>query len=185
MGYRTYIAPMPRSEYEMMKDFTKDELLKYKNAEEDGYVGVYNITQKAIYEFGKYTEFDDSKFFKPFFTNKDLQDDFTSEQDFWVVEKDYLRHIIEFYKKLVQDFYTELLSGITHNNSAQIYSVKSQELYNHVRSNATEWLQLSPFDLDKGDAVTTSWKYEYSIFELVRIYKSFDWENNVMVYYGY
>lgn len=45
---------------------------------------------------------------------------------------------------------------------------------------------LVPFNLDDGkDEVTSSWKYEYSIFELVRIYKSFDWENNVMIHYGY
>lgn len=48
-----------------------------------------------------------------------------------------------------------------------------------------EWLRLTPYNLDEGDEITTSWKYEYSIFELVRIYKTFDWKNNVMIYYGY
>ena len=43
----------------------------------------------------------------------------------------------------------------------------------------------NPFDLTEGDAITTSWKYEYGIFEMIRIYKSFDWKKNVMIYYGY
>jgi hypothetical protein len=44
---------------------------------------------------------------------------------------------------------------------------------------------MTPYDLNRDDEVTTSWKYEYAIFELVRIYKTFDWKKNVMIYYGY
>lgn len=55
----------------------------------------------------------------------------------------------------------------------------------HIRSFRTEWVQLKPYDLSEGDSITTSWKYEYGIFELVRIYKSFDWKKNVMFYCGW
>lgn len=55
----------------------------------------------------------------------------------------------------------------------------------HVRSFRNEWSLLTPFNLKNGEAITTSWKYEYGIFELVRIYKTFDWKKNVMIYYGY
>ena len=41
------------------------------------------------------------------------------------------------------------------------------------------------FGVENGNSITSSWKYEYAIFELVRIYKSFDWKRNVMIYYGY
>jgi hypothetical protein len=61
------------------------------------------------------------------------------------------------------------------------------ELFEHIRSMRNEWVScyLKPYDLTKGDEITTSWKYEYGIFELVRIYKTFDWKKNVMVYYGW
>jgi hypothetical protein len=59
------------------------------------------------------------------------------------------------------------------------------EIIEHIRSMRTEWTVLTPFDLERGDEITISWKYEYGIFELVRIYKSFDWKKNVMIYYGY
>lgn len=59
------------------------------------------------------------------------------------------------------------------------------EIIEHVRNMRTEWTCLTPYNLERGDEITTSWKYEYSIFELVRIYKSFDWKKNVMIYYGY
>lgn len=55
----------------------------------------------------------------------------------------------------------------------------------HIRSMRLEWTQLKPYNLIEGDAVTKSLKYEYAIFELVKIYKAFDWKKNVMVFYGY
>ncbi len=184
MGYRTYIASIPRREYDHIMHFTKEELCAYKKVD-DGYVGVYDIATTKLYEFGKYTEFDNSKFFKPFFSDERLQSEMCSDSDFYVVEKDYLKHIIEHYNEKVKAFYKELLSGITEDNVNSIPQSKAAEFYNHIRSNSNEWLHLTPFDLDSGDEVSTSWKYEYSIFELVRIYKSFDWESNLMVYYGY
>jgi hypothetical protein len=59
------------------------------------------------------------------------------------------------------------------------------DIIDHVRTMRFEWAQTKPYDLTEGDEVTTSWKYEYAIFELIRIYKTFDWKKNVMVYYGY
>jgi len=62
----------------------------------------------------------------------------------------------------------------------------------HVRSMAQEWGIMSflgdarrPYNLDRNSTVSDSWKYEYAQFELVNIYKSFDWENNIMIYYGH
>ncbi len=70
----------------------------------------------------------------------------------------------------------------------KITSDQQTALYNiidHVRSFRTEWTHLTPYNLKNGENITGSWKYEYAIFELVRIYKSFDWKRNVMIYYGY
>lgn len=59
------------------------------------------------------------------------------------------------------------------------------KIIEHIRSMRMEWTHLTPYDLENGVKITSSWKYEYAIFELVRIYKSFDWKRNVMIYYGY
>lgn len=59
------------------------------------------------------------------------------------------------------------------------------KIIEHVKSMRPEWTHLTPYNLENGDNITTSWKYEYAIFELVRIYKSFDWKRNVMIYYGF
>jgi hypothetical protein len=73
------------------------------------------------------------------------------------------------------------LSNITQKKQNALYN-----MINHVKRMQIEWVDLTPFDLNDGkQIITNSWKYEYGIFELVRIYKSFDWKKNLMFYYGY
>ncbi len=219
MGYRTYIASIPKREYNKIKSLTSVELFNfYKDSkdlgdyENDFYIGPYEFGQK-LYEFGKYTDFDPpKKSMKPFFKKKELKDRY-DDRDFYVVTKEFLEYIIESYRKRIKDYYNDMfmpLLGADGNNVPEfLKTVKTHYNYpndthefdfsnitleeqtslfkiiEHVRSFRTEWTYLTPFNLNKGEDVTTSWKFEYGIFELVRIYKTFDWKRNVMIYYGY
>ena len=78
------------------------------------------------------------------------------------------------------DTYKFDFTNITDEEQTALY-----KMITHVRNMRTEWTHMTPFHLDKGDEITLSWKYEYAIFELVRIYKTFNWKKNIMVYYGY
>ena len=42
------------------------------------------------------------------------------------------------------------------------------------------------FNIDLSDRklVSGSWIYKYAIFDMIFIYKTFDWENDLMVVYG-
>lgn len=225
MGYRTYIATMPKREYNKIKSMTREQLIKHYNkeneVEEDEYyfgMGVYDFGEK-LYEFGKYTDFEPPKGSqKTFFKNKELNKYFTEEHDFAIVTPEFLEYIIDSYKKRVEDYYnkmmepffgkrverferdkpTDFLNSVDveysyPNNQYKFdFSKITQEEQNalwdvidHVRTMRMEWIHTKPYDLTRGDDITTSWKYEYVIFELVRIYKTFDWKKNVMVYYGY
>ena len=201
MGYRNYIASIPRKEYDKIKNYTKEELYKYKNEPLDddmGYVGVYDIAQTKLYELGKYVDSFPKRLFKPVFLNKELQKDFTQEHDFYLVGKKFLESVADVYSNKVKDYYKTMLEPFL--NDDKYPRLKEPKDYNpqdvlkmaeHIRSMASEWGSIPPFlsqlpyDLKNGDAVTTSWKYEYAQFELVRIYKTFDWKNNVLIYYGY
>ena len=76
-----------------------------------------------------------------------------------------------------------------HFDFSLITDEEQDALYNileHTRQMRHEWTALTPYDLKNGgDEITTSWKYEYGIFELVRIYKSFDWKKNIMYFAGW
>jgi hypothetical protein len=130
-----------------------------------------------------------------------------------VVNKDFLKYIIETYKEKIRGYLGDMVKPFLDEDGYRgdfLKSVKTNygikedkyefdgsvlnkdqqnsivNILNHIISINSEWNMLAPFNLDDGkDEVTSSWKYEYSIFELVRIYKSFDWENNVMIHYGY
>ena len=221
MGYRTYIASIPKREYNKIKSMTADQLVEFcqikKGDEFDGdtnywYKGVYEYGEE-LYEFGKYDGFaPPKKSMKPFFKNKDLMKRY-GEYDFHVVTKEFLAYVIETYHDKIKSYYNDMVTpfigktewdrseflnavktkyGYPNNeyefDFSKITPEESTALYKmieHVRSFRTEWVQLTPFNLEKGDEVNTSWKYEYAVFELVRIYKSFDWKRNVMFYYGY
>ena len=64
-------------------------------------------------------------------------------------------------------------------------------LIDHVRSMAIEWGvtgfldEMVPYSLDPNRELVSSWKYEYAIFNLVLLYRTFDWKSNIMIYYGY
>jgi hypothetical protein len=123
----------------------------------------------------------------------------------------YREQIKTYYNEMIMPFLTEIRTdnGGRDKNASFLTSVKIDygietdnykfdftlitdeeqtalyKIIQHVRSMRFEWVQLSPYDLEDGDNITKSWKYEYVIFELVRIYKNFDWKRNVMIYYGY
>lgn len=225
MGYRTYIATIPKKEYNKIKSMTKEELIEHYQLEveeECGYyigMGVYNFGEK-LFNFGKYNDFNPpKKSLKTFFKNKELNKYFTDEHDFNVVTKEFLEHIIENYTEKVKGFYNNMMNpffGIKERiidrdkpseflNSVDIeynfpnnkctfdFSKITQEEQNalfkiieHVRHMQREWVFTTPYNLkSESKCITTSWTYEYEIFELVRIYKSFDWKKNIMFYYGY
>lgn len=217
MGYRTYIGKISKVEHYAIRDLSIDELYKSKGVDKkDDYIGPYDLLDdKYLYEFGKYTEFDDKKFYKPVFNNAETQKYYTEEGDFWIVDKEYLKHIINFYQDLVKGYYNKMVMPFfgedVHNQNPSTFlnSIKSDykypnrnhtfdfslitqkeqnalyEMIDHVKSMRMDWTWGSPFDLEEGDSITTSWKYEYGVFELVRIYKTFDWENDLLIYYGY
>jgi hypothetical protein len=201
MGYRTYIGKISKTEWEKITDLSKEDLYKLHDEDpEDGWVSMNELCEQ-LYELGKYTEFDDSKFYTPFFRNTETQDYYKSDHDFHIVGKDFFEHVIEHYSDKVRKYYDEMLKSFW-NPETKDFKIELSELtpeykkslylcIEHCRSMAMEWGvttwwgKETPFNLEKGDYVTTSWKYEYSVFELVRLYKTFDWENDLLIYYGY
>ena len=184
MGYINYIGIIPKEKYDKIKDFSKEELFEYNGEEEDGYVSTRDLSIEELYEFGKNCDFKLEDFAKPFFSNEELQESYNSDTELLIVGKEFLKEVIEEYTGYVQENYKKLIDGINGNNPRLMTFEKAEELYKHVRGMSIEWLQLTPYNLESENVITTSWKYEYVIFELVRIYKTFDFDNDILVYYG-
>lgn len=181
----------------------------FDDEDESWYKGVYEYG-KMLYEFGKYTNFEPPKKSQTsFFKNKELKEIY-SEYDFEIVTQDFLGYIIDSYALRVQDYYKKMLSVFDRETLLKVecdYSYdetkyklpelnieQQTQFYNmfeHIRSMASEWgvndygFKIKPYNLEDKDTITNSCKYEYAIFELKKIYNTFDWKKNVMIYYGY
>ena len=190
-------------------DYYKES--KDLDSEDDFHIGVYEYGQE-LYGFGKYTDFDPpKKSLKPFFKNKKVKSHY-EEYDFHIVTKEFLAYLIQTYHEHIKVHYNDMVMpflGEKDEPSKFLNSIKTQydfpenkhtfdfsqitlneqsalfKMIEHIRSYRTEWTHLTPYNLEEGQEITTSWKYEYGVFELVRIYKTFDWKNDVMIYYGY
>lgn len=193
MGYRHYFYSIPKTEIEEIKrcksidDFCKFciahnyEVVDY--GEGDSFVPVYNLG-KEIYEFGKDVDwaFNLQEKNESIFGNAELKqqyDDYCpvvcTQEDFLFVIDEYKKKIINYYKKLLQEDGTHKLTN-------------EQRWKWHLENQLWEWENEFGFsavntDLSKS-FITNSWLYEYSIFELVRQYKTFDFENNALVLIG-
>ena len=101
-----------------------------------------------------------------------------------VVKEHTLKTIIDVIKEDIVNYYKNLLKG----DDATRYAM----MRTHVEDTIKEWEPefrsdiMSPINFNqKDEKLTNSWRYEYSIWELVRIYKSFDFEKNVLLFVGW
>ncbi len=174
MGYRLYLGQISKEEHDKAQKMSYPYLCEKYGDKGQDFVSVYQIV-KELHGFGKYYEVDTEKY-NHFFANKELQEHF-SDNDFWVVDRDFLLGIIEKERKEMAEWYEECKSK-TH-----------EELIFQAESHASEWrgdFGVCPYNLDLSKPhLVDSWKRDYAIFDLIRIYKSFDFEKNVLVYYGW
>ena len=72
---------------------------------------------------------------------------------------------------------TEFWKNLKYNNEDFRKEIKC--LYDHPDCDYY-------FNIDLSDRklVSGSWMYKYAIFDMIFIYKTFDWENDLMVVYG-
>jgi len=175
MGYRNYFYSLPIEDYEKIKDLDQKGLkeLYGDKDDDDDYFWVMDIANlKEVYEFGKYCDFDISHTLCNFFTDSKMND---SDMEFEFANRETFRLIIDNYIEKVKSMYKELVDNNDPN-----------ELLNHIKSLNSEWQHNFAVDLNRDTpTITSSWKYEYGLFELIRLYKTFDFKTHVLIYVGY
>jgi hypothetical protein len=205
MGYRHYFYKVKKADVEAVKDMSFEELLKYaqaNNADVDLEEKYLYFNDKAfmnkveVHEFGKlYWDNTAERIYNkgvPLFTNKETQEQFDDYEPY-VVGKDGVLEAITIYQEKVIDYYKGLLTdgqdytyplGITIHKD----DVKSiDKLVEHINDKITSILVFGLADTNEKNKwqVTQSWKYEHSIFNLVHILKSVDWETETILFYGW
>lgn len=205
MGYRHYLYAIPKKQVtEIQSCKTSEDWCNF--AENYGYEVDWNCCDDGsgwfspykigteLYELGKYSEiaFKLESERPSLFTSEELKGRY-SDYGFALLTKDDFKAIIEAYRQKIVDWFESLLnpdkSQITSNKLSK-EERKHLEWEHEIKGKLEKWsgkyFDILPIDLDENrERITGAWSYEYAIFELVRLYKVFDWENNELVLVGW
>jgi hypothetical protein len=171
MGYRLRLSKIPKSAREKYLQYkTEEELMEHVESP------ARPPEHTELFELGKYADYKNEDIGYEHFYNFELGDD-----EFIIISKEFLLHVIE-------EFRTNILEN--HRNIISAFDETPSLALTHMQSNLREWdcefldmLNIAPNSRD--EMLTHSWKYEYSIFNLVHILHTFDWDNDYLIYNGW
>lgn len=207
MGYRQYFYEVDKQKIEgLRKCKTEEELYHFCLAngiecDKDDYDGeisyycpLYHLG-KELFEFGKYYE-NESNIYKhgdSLFTSNELNERY---EDFGAIVCDegailcaiewQKQHIIKMYENLVNNTFEETLERYNYPSDIDEKELHYQRLLRHCKDHLRWWKPDTAINTNKeNDCLVSSWLYEHAIFDLVRIYKTFDWENKCLLFMGW
>lgn len=205
MGYRHYLYAVPKKQVEEIQACkTNKDWCDF--ADKYGYKVDYSVCDdgsgcvfpyqvgKEIYELGKYSEiaFKLESERPSLFTSDELKERYFDD-GFALLTKDDFKAVIEAYRQKVVNWLQSFLSPDESQVTAPNLSKEERkhlewkyEIEDKLDKWSGKYFGISPIDLDESrERITGDWSYEYAIFELVRVYKAFDWENDDLVLVGW
>ena len=209
MGYRNYFYLVEKSEvskvrgmnYEELCDYAKQCGASYDEYDEDedergfDFIDERFMNKKLIFEFGK-LYWDDTierihEVGMPLFDDQDIQEIFNEPYKPYITGKVGLETAIEIYKNKVVEYLKSLVKVDADDTSSLLRQVQPDNLdleavCRAIRGKLAEWGRYPPYNLNEHtDKISSSWYYEYQIFELVRLYKTIDWDKYVLLFMGW
>jgi len=173
MGYRSRLGKVNKCERYKYLNKSFDDVVNMMEADKAPYRPAFH---EQLFELGKY--FDQPEHLEQFYTF-DIYEE--AESEFSILSKEGLAIIIAMY----------------HDNIAMMYEEageSTEKACDHIKGKIRTWSKHSyskfgmlPYYLDQplnecDGFLVNSWKYEYALFNLVYIYRSFDWENDYLIY---
>lgn len=196
MGYRQYLYSVDtwlvdeirkcktQEEFITTMQRLRNDIVEYDSLDGVYYVHLWDLGD-CLFEFGKYYENSDEmyKHGDSLFSSDELNELY-SDYGAIVIDEDGLLCAIEWNRQKVLGIYQDLL----RETSSDVFDKRSQmdRLLSHARDYLHWWDRKGPGCLSKdSDSIVDSWLYEHVYFDLVRIYKTFDWDNKSMLFLGW
>jgi hypothetical protein len=208
MGYRQYFYEVDKSKIEGIRQCkTEEELYDFcikngieceKYGDGDYYCPLYHLG-KELFEFGKYYE-NSSEIYKhgdSLFTSNELNERYDDYGAIVCDEEAILcaiewqkQHIIKVYENLINNTFEDPIARYAYPRDIDEKELHYQRLLEHCKDHLMWWKPMygdgSAINTNKErDTIVHSWLYEHTIFDLVRIYKTFDWENKSLLFLGW
>jgi len=156
MGYRNYISMIKK------EDFVEGQ--QWWNYNDD--------IIEELHELGKYVDME---------VRDGLivtSETFSEDGEFDIIDIESIPHVVSCYAKSFTKFLESLKDGTN-----QIYNYES-----YIEEQIRRWINADSlvYNIDKNkDKLVSSWEFQYEIFDLIRIYKTFDTENYHLLWLGY
>ena len=207
MGYRHRFAVVSKAVYDTVKGMKPEQLkgwvLKthpdgwYDEGDGNGWFSHYlMLGQKEIFDFGKDCWFaaDLLERAQPLFDRSETAD--AVGEPLVVCTREDFEFVIEEMRKHIHNYFENIFETYTHEQMQLHFKEKSEEWGDITDIIGMRGLtperaaiinaQHRPYnmDLDK-DCLVNSWLYEYEIFELVLLYRQFNWDTDVLLFYGW
>jgi hypothetical protein len=189
MSYRYRIGRMPKKLYsKLSKCQSKREIAELMGIEDE-----YGADEDYLFEgdiVGKYQidEISDEacrikkdKAFNRFFKNKTLNDSYNDESDLFRISQADLLELIHIYEEKTLAFYKRKFDEVQ-----ALKDVKPEEALeialNEIRFKISGWNNHGAIDTDltKKSRIVNSWNYEYAIFDLLLLYKTVNFNSEVL-----
>jgi hypothetical protein len=196
MGYRHYFHKCKKSDVAAIRDKTLEELEVYAK-EHNTELYVFSdkfLPKEKVFCFGKlYYEDTAERIYgtgTPMFSRPEVMEEFKDYIPYEVGKAGVLK-AIEIYKEKIKAYYEQLtVDGATQilpfGIELPLPNVTSeQKIKEHIEEKLNEINRIVDTDINRKDVLTRSWEYEYSIFNLVYILKTTDWENETIIFLGW
>lgn len=189
MGYNLYLGEMTKDEVNALKTMPiKDIINKYTN--DNTLPSPYEIVHEKLLDLGSYVDYEDTLVSNYNYGTRIIKSEDTQEGDYYdtgyelcEISKEGLKFIINYYMKKASNYYSQLLNSLT------IIGSDTNQLTSFLKRRKVDWLPdekvLGALDFSDSPYLARSWDYEYNAFNLLLIYKSFDWQNKSLILYGY
>lgn len=185
MGYRYHLQKISKKTVKKLqscKDISDFEaLIAYLTPDRDDYL--YHVGEE-IFTFGNWTP---SKEFLSS-TSKLLIGEFLDDYcscDAVLLSKNSLEIIIDDFRQEIIDDYKSLPTEEVDNLEDAKEQLNKFKFFVHEKLKIWDCPYVKPYGFEKTDCIVRAGDTEHWIFELVRIYKTFDWEHYDLVLLGW
>jgi len=171
MGYRLRLGEVKKNKTsDKFRDMSLEDTVSYYAKSSDApYRPAFHT---ELYEIGKDVSFDSSE---PFYTKFCITHEY--ESDFSILDKKALGPVIEYYRGSTQEYYKKL------------FDKPHEDMKLFAESKVREWdRRFPPYYLDDENTdgfLVRSWSMEYAIFNILYIYRTFDFDKKYLIYSGW
>lgn len=186
MSFKLYSIPKTKSA-DLQKCKTSKDLLDYFHRHEltvyaDDFCYLRDVAT-PLYDFGDADFYEGVwKLGKPLFIEGCELSNAMSDFSPYIASADAYRYIMQWYVERVRSSLSDLLRETSENPFREGQS-QEERLIADVKDRLARWNgKFGPMSDDGESIVTNSWRYEYAYFNLVSIFKHFDFINNDMLF---